>query len=118
MFGIGVRPRDDKPVRLPAGGTARVRLFAPNRNLVDQLQLELSDPPDGIFLQSVEPEPDGVAVVLRADAARVKPGFKGNLIIDAYRQPRLQFASARPGAGQRRLPLGTLPAIPFEIVAP
>jgi hypothetical protein len=118
LFGPGVRPRDDSPVRLPAGGTARVRFFAPNRNLVDQLQLELSDPPEGIVLQSVEPEAGGVAIVLRADAAKIKPGLKGNLIIDAFREPRLLLASARPGAGQRRLPLGTLPAIPFEIVAP
>jgi hypothetical protein len=40
--------------------------------------------------------------------------LKGNLIVDAFME-----RAANPGAKQqaaRRVPLGTLPAIPFEIV--
>jgi hypothetical protein len=43
-----------------------------------------------------------------------KAGLKGNLIVDAFME-----RAATPGAKQpaaRRVPLGTLPAIPFEIV--
>ena len=53
-------------------------------------------------------------MVLRTDAAKVKAGLRGNLIVAAYME-----RAANPDAksqAPRRVALGTLPAIPFEIV--
>jgi hypothetical protein len=58
-------------------------------------------------------------MVLSCDAAKVKPGLKGNLVVNIMPkvQPAAQPAAQpapRPG-NLRRNPAGTLPAIPFEI---
>ncbi len=53
---------------------------------------------------------------LRADAAKLKPGWKGNAIIEASveRVPDVQKGKVKPI--KRRVSLGMLPAIPLEIV--
>jgi hypothetical protein len=107
------KPFSEKPVRVPAGSTAIVQIPVPNQRLNGQIQLTLDEPPEGITIQSITAARDGVSVLLKADAAKTKPGLKGNLILDAFVE--------RPtpdGAKQatRRQPLGTLPALPFEVV--
>jgi hypothetical protein len=102
------------PVKLPSGGTATVKLLLPLGRQADQLRLALNEPPDGITIEKVAPALDGVSFLLRADAARAKPGLKGNLIVDAFLE-RPAAAGTKQG-GMRRLLWGTLPAIPFEVV--
>jgi hypothetical protein len=104
-------------VKLPRGGTVSVRVILNAPRLADALRLELDQPPEGIAIQAVETVRDGVAITLRADPAKVKAGLKGNLIVDAFREsaPNPDAKKKQPAAG-RRVPLGTLPAIPFEIV--
>jgi hypothetical protein len=100
-----------KPVKLPAGGTAALDLFVPPR-LQNGVRLALNDPPEGISVQKVTEKPNGISLVLRVEGDKAKPGLKGNLIVDAYRE-----APNQPGnQNRRRVPLGTLPAIPFEVV--
>jgi hypothetical protein len=104
-------------VKLPRGGAVTVRVILNAPRLADALRLELNQPPEGIAIQAVETVRDGVAITLRADPAKVKAGLKGNLIVDAFmeRAPNPDAQKKQPAAG-RRVPLGTLPAIPFEIV--
>jgi len=104
------------PVRIPAGGTARIQVGLTAPRLAERAQFELSNPPEGITIQGVSPARDGVEIVLQTDAARVKPGFKGNLIINGY-APRVEPGAAKPKKNNnQRMSLGTLPAIPFEII--
>jgi hypothetical protein len=117
-FGAALRLREDAPVKLPAGGTARVHLAGPGSLAVSRLQLALSDPPEGIDIQSVSAEGGGVVIVLHAETGKVKAGLKGNLMVDAFTEVRLAGVAGAPGGGRRRVPVVTLPAIPFEIVAP
>ena len=104
-------------VKLPRGGTVSVRVILNAPRLADSLRLELDQPPEGVAIQGVETVRDGVAITLRADPAKVKAGLKGNLIVDAFteRAPNPDAKKKQPAAG-RRVPLGMLPAIPFEIV--
>jgi hypothetical protein len=102
-------------VKLPRGGTVSVRVILNAPRLADALRLELNQPPEGIAIQTMETVRDGVAIVLRADPAKVKAGLKGNLIVDAFME-RAANPDAKQPAARRRVPLGTLPAIPFEIV--
>jgi len=106
------------PVKIPAGGTAQVRFDISSSALTDKAELELIEPPDGITIRSVSPSRDGLEIVLQSDAAKARPGLRGNLIVMAYPEGSLASAKANARGTIRRIPLDTLPAIPFEIVAP
>ena len=112
-----VRILGEQPVRIPAGGTARVQVAMPAAKSFDKIQFELSEPPEGVTVREVSQGPQGVEVVLQCDASKAKPGLKGNLIINAFAE-RSQAATGKEKAQavRRRVPLGTLPAIPFEVV--
>jgi len=107
------------PVRVPPGATARIEVGLPGARIAERAQFELSNPPDGITIQSASPVRDGVEIVLQTDAAKVKPGLKGNLIINGYAaRPAETNAAKSKGNNNQRMPLGALPAIPFEIIPP
>jgi hypothetical protein len=102
----------DKPVTLQAGASTPFEL--PLASWQNGVQLSLNDPPEGITIQKVTPGRNGVSVVVSVQGDKAKPGLKGNLIVDAFRE-----VAANPAAGirqARRQQIGTLPAIPFEVV--
>jgi hypothetical protein len=101
------------PVKIPVGGTAQIRLSLPIGPLVSKVEFELSEPPDGISIKEASPK----EILFQTDAAKVKPGFKGNLIVKAFAEPPAAAGSAPPPTNRRRIPLGALPAIPYEIIA-
>ncbi len=105
------------PVKLPAGGAVSVRFSMPRGPLLDQVRLTLHDPPAGISIQSISLAQDRATVVLQADAEKLKPGMKGNLIIDASVERTVTSGNGKTQANKRLIPLGSLPAVPFEIVA-
>lgn len=105
----------EEPVRIPLGGSATVRLKGPGRLAAEGLTFELSDPPEGLTLGEVRGAEGSLIVKIQADPAKLKPGAKGNLILDAFLE--------RPGAApnrqaSRKTLAGSLPAIPYEIVKP
>jgi hypothetical protein len=102
------------PVNLPVGGTAKVILAGPKGEFAERLRLELNDPPKGLAIKEVKPDPKGVAFLLTADGKDVKPGLKGNLIVDAFTETEVKDADGKPTGQKRRNELGTLVAIPFE----
>ena len=104
-----VHPASEKAVRLPAGAAVPYQVVVAPR-LAGQVYLELSDPPEGIRIESVAPFAGGLAVNLRADPSKAHPGLKGNLILDVY----LERPDAKSAARRRQL-WGTLPAIPFAV---
>ena len=105
-----------KPVQLPAGGTATVQIYLPMGQYASSLRVALNEPPEGITIQNATPRPDGIAIVLRADAAKVKPGLRGNLIVDSLFERADTPGQPSQPRSQRTSPMGTLPAIPFEVV--
>ncbi len=110
--GDSARVLSATPVRIPAGGMARIRFKLPVGPLLSKIEFELSKPPDGISIKETSPS----EIVLQADAARIKPGVKGNLIVKASAEPPAPPGNQPPPANRRRIPLGALPAIPYEIV--
>jgi hypothetical protein len=103
----------DLPLKIPSGGVASVRITVP-RTAISRTKLELSDPPEGISIKTVGSWASGAEIVFSCEADKLQPGSRGNLIV--------QPSNARPqgnrvaGAGQFN-PLGSLPAIPYEIVS-
>ena len=121
------------PVKIPAGGTAKVQFTMPDsarpgvtkagakgqfRNaLAGQIHMELSEPPDGITLQNTSLTDDGPVIVLKSDAAKAKPGLRGNLIVNAFMERSVPAAKDSKQTVKRRFLVATLPAMPFEVVA-
>ena len=103
----------DQPVKIPTGGTVDVRITAPQFVARSEIQVELSDPPEGIAVDHVSRFETGLAIVLRGDG-KAKPGLKGNLIANVIEK---RTTTAKDGRTvTNRAPLGMLPAIPFEVV--
>jgi hypothetical protein len=102
------------PLRLPVGVTAPLRFSLPRGPMRERIGLALHDPPAGIAIQKTSATDDGVTLLLSV-GEKVKPGQKGNLIIDVSAERPTNPAGGK-AAKKQRVPLGTLPAIPFEIV--
>ena len=107
------------PVKIPVGGTARVQVDLATSTSFGNIDLELSEPPEGITIEKFSSSRGGTEIVLHSDAKKVKLGLKGNLIVNS-------FFVAKPGGiadkskkklDKRFTSLGSLPAIPFEVVA-
>jgi len=113
------RLSNDTPVRLPAGGSAKIRVEIPPALMQRNVQLTLSNPPEGISLEDVTADSNGLVFVLKADAKKLKAGFSDNLIVEVSGQVagKAQAAGAAKQKEQR-VSFGVLPAIPIEIVKP
>jgi hypothetical protein len=100
-----------QPVKIRPGGTAIVRFTIPRGAASDKLQAILNEPPPGISLRRGVFNEDGAMLELRADSEKVKPGLRTNVIAEVYPQTG---KAGKPS----RFPLGTLPAIPIEVIKP
>ena len=117
----GVALASGDPVRVPAGGTAQVRLKTPRRPK-GEMKLALKEPPPkGVSLHDVKDVPDGVVFGLKVEGDAAKAGFADNLIVEASAEYEVTSTNKKTGKTtkqKRRDSLGTLPAIPFVVVQP
>jgi hypothetical protein len=104
---------DRGPIKIRPGGTALIHLAIPRAANANKIHLALSDPPEGITVKNVVVNNDGAILLLQADGEKVTPGLKGNLIVEAYPEAATKAGAAARTAHQA---LGTLPAIPFEVL--
>jgi hypothetical protein len=106
----------ERRLQIPIGKTVQLRLAMPPGQAANQIQLALSDPPDGIGIADVSQTGGFLTIRFSADS-KVKPGLAGNLIVEA--SALKPTAASNPQAKPPRpMALGTLPAIPFEVVQP
>lgn len=110
----GLRIVSPSPVKIPWGGTATVNIATPNFIFTNLLEFQLNDPPTGLALANVTLHNGTVQLEIKSDATKIKPGLKGNLIVDIVQVP--PSSSSEQSARRRVVPIGTLPAIPFEII--
>jgi hypothetical protein len=105
----------EQPVKIPVGGTVEVQVrMGWDRN--GQIQVELSDPPEGIVVDRVSWTERGLALVLRGDAAKAKPKLKGNLMANAFLQTTVTEKDGK--TREVRNFIGPLPSLPFAVVKP
>jgi hypothetical protein len=107
-----------QPVKIPAGGKVRVHAsLPPGYGTFENIQFELSEPPAGITLAETSVAGAMANFTIAADASKASPELRGNLIV-LITGERVTPANAQTQtpAARRRLPLGALPAIAFEIV--
>jgi hypothetical protein len=106
-----------EPVRIPVGGSSAVRVsIPPGYATFANIQFELSDPPEGFTVSDSAVLQTNGTFALHADPAKIKAGLRGNLIVTVSGE-RVPAANA-PSQVRRRVIIGTLPAIAFEIVPP
>ncbi|MCU0981801.1 MAG: hypothetical protein MUF25_21840, partial [Pirellulaceae bacterium] len=104
----------EQPAKIPVGGLAEVQVRGHWSGGRGDLQLELSDPPEGVVIDKVTWLDRSVSILLRGDMERAKLGLKGNLIAYAF-QKRTE-TNKEGKTREYRSFMGPLPAIPFEIV--
>ena len=114
-YGPPLKLVGNAPARLPAGGTGKVRIAGPRGAAISQVRLELDEPPAGVAIKKISPDKGGIAILLSVDAKKAKPGLKGNLIVNASTERSWKAKDGK--SRKRRVSLGAMPAIPFEIVA-
>jgi hypothetical protein len=105
------------PVKIPAGGTAKIRIGISPRAVIGKFQVALRNPPRGIAIENVSTSREGVEIILQSDAAKVKRGLRGSLAIVASAEKPGDSGKTKQQVAQR-IALPTLPSVPFEIVAP
>ncbi len=110
----GTAATPENVLKIPAGGTVRYQLAIPDRPKLDDVQVELNNPPDGVSILRMIRGPGGLVMLFTADAETAKGGLKGNLILNVYVERTVPGRNGRPGS-KRKVPVGTFPAIPFEI---
>lgn len=102
------------PLKISArGGVVEARFRVPRYLPFDTGQVRLINPPEGIALKEFSLGDEGIVLEIEADAEKIKPGA-GNLIAEFVAKD-----TTPPGAPRknpRRVPLGCLPAIAFEVV--
>ena len=118
VFRSPIRMPGSQTLRIPVGGSVRipVQVLLPPNSAIIKLDFELSEPPDGL---GIRPQPAGGSgeLVLQCDAAKAKPGLKGNLIVNLVGERTVTPAKGGASPTIQRVQLGALPAMPFEIVA-
>jgi hypothetical protein len=106
-------------VKIPKSGSARVLLKTPKGatlQQVQQIQLQLNEPPKGITIQDVNIMASGIEFHLKADENFVKSDLKDNLIVELFREIKPAQQEGKPPAQSTRNSIGFLPAIPVEVV--
>lgn len=103
------------PVKLsPGTPAAKLQISAPQARTAGKISFELQDPPPGITLGKIVPgRGDLVTVEVLADPAALKPGTQGNLVLQAYGER--PAGKAAKNARAVRVPLGTVPAVAYEV---
>jgi len=106
----------NQQVKLSLGSATPVRLGGPAGPMASRIHFTLEDAPDGFALQGVAVGPGGLTATIKLDPKKVKAGAVGNLILGAYIDQ--EVTPPKGGAARtRRVSLGYVPAIPFEVVA-
>ncbi|HEX2950876.1 MAG TPA: hypothetical protein VHV83_15140, partial [Armatimonadota bacterium] len=112
-FTLQQNQRNDDPLHIPSGGSARLAFSIQPAMAKTQVHLELLDPPAGVTLADVKTMQRGFTLTLKADNKHA--GYADNLIVEAFTEVDAKRAANGP-AQKQRVSLGVLPAIPFEII--
>ena len=105
-----------RPVKIPVGGKATVRLDTSSGSIPEKVRLRLPRSAAGITLSDVSSSPGKLEFTLQADAAKVQPGLKATLAPYVFTEDEQGCEKEIAPGVKYRMPLCTLPTISFEIV--
>ncbi|GAB4143967.1 MAG: hypothetical protein Fur0037_11730 [Planctomycetota bacterium] len=108
---------NDKRIRLPVGHAADVRIFGPRRKPLPRgIEFVIREPPPGIEIARSSLDEKGLVLRFKADSKTAEKGTTGNLIVDVFLERTVQSRNKGQKPRQVRSRIGTLPAIPFQII--
>lgn len=110
----GTATADQEVLKIPLGSTARYQLAIPNRTNLDDVKVELTNPPDGVTILRVIHGIGGLVMLFSADAEASQAGTRGNLQLNIYIERTVPGTNGRPGS-TRKVPIGAFPPVPFEV---
>ncbi len=105
----------EKPVEILPGESHVMTFTTTHKRIEKDLELELSDAPEGVTLGRVTPVAGGVEVTLMGDPEKLVAGRKGNLILSAFVNRAVMGKDKKPTGKRRRIPFGMLPAVPYVV---
>lgn len=104
------------PLKVVPGTPSVIQVSTPNTTPFGRLEFQLADPPEGITIKDVSPAAEGSQITLEFDPDKIKPGAKGNLYVAVFVLPkRSATAPAKPNRIPRRISVGVLPAVAYEV---
>jgi hypothetical protein len=103
-------------VRVPKGGSVKAQVKTPNLGMFKNIQLALSDPPEGMSIGDVTVAPTEIVFQINADEDAALAGLTDNLIVEASAEWKGKNGGGKKPAKVNRISLGALPAIPIRIV--
>ena len=127
-------------VNIRRGQATAIRFRVPQHPMLNEIRFELSDPPEGMTLDRIDRSPGEVSIVILAAANAPEAGYRDNLIVELKLERRPEGAANKPESRQgqpkpnnrngsatalktrpapsavKLIPVGSLPAIPFQIV--
>lgn len=112
----GIELTGSGSIMIPADGKVQVMYKTSSRSLPGDIKLELNEPPKGVALRDVSIKPGSLTFLLEADGKAVKTGLKDNLIVEVFTEKDKIGKDGTKTGEKQRVPLGMLPAIPYEIV--
>jgi hypothetical protein len=108
-----------QPLKIALGRAAKVQVEMLSLRFFENVRFELSESPEGIVLQNVSIGPQTAELTFQSNAEKVKVGAKGNLVVNISGERTPTAAANQPApAMRRRISLGSLQAISFEITDP
>jgi hypothetical protein len=113
-----VKIEGEIPVKLARGSVAEVRLKTAVPNWLEKPEVELDQAPEGVSAGELRVVPGGVAFDVKVEADAPEDVVAGNLIVQLFGHTKPEKpkgdkdAKAKPS---RRVSLGYLPAIPYEV---
>ncbi|NQT39880.1 MAG: hypothetical protein HQ581_20470 [Planctomycetes bacterium] len=106
----------EQPIEIRVGEDTEVKARVPWDATRGDIQIKLSDPPEGIRIDRASCADRIATIVLHAESGKVKPGIRGNLIANGFQK---RTETTKEGKTQEyRTFLGPLPTMPFEVVEP
>ena len=112
---IPIRVVTPLPVKIPSGRKARVQVaLPPAYQAFENIQFEISEPPEGITLSGAVVSLTRTGAGFTLEASPKAAGLRGNLIV-VMTGERVPAPNAQGQTVRRRVPIGVLPAITFEI---
>jgi hypothetical protein len=109
------------PVKIPLGGTATVRVKAPQiipdsgGIHLSALDFQIANRPRGVTLRDAKTDANGILLTLAADRNIALPGDIANVLVEASGTGPGKMGTSTEGL-RSRVALGVLPAIEFEVV--
>ena len=109
-----------EPVTLQAGAVSHIALasYGYKDSSLANTEFVLSEPQEGITVESKTPTAEGISLAIRTDATKVKPGSRGNLVLEVVRITTPKFKQSKGGKApdKQRWSAGFLPAISYKVV--